>query len=242
MKIKFLIYKIREDLKRLFFYPDTDLKNGYEVDYDKYWKERGRKNSSTLSDWQRQRAEYLIDMIESGDTILDIGCGDGALLKYVKEHKDVRAIGVDLDIPILKQAEQSGLKIIAMDVTNFDELKRLPNVDYVVGFEIIEHMSNPEKFISIVYPKIKKGMIFSFPNTGYYLHRLRLLFGSFPLQWIIHPGEHLRYWTVRDVKKWTKMLDLPLEKLILYEGLPIFNKIWPSLFGQGIIVKLGKRK
>ena len=79
-------------------------------------------------------------------------------------------------------------------------------------------------------------MIFSFPNSGYYAHRLRFLFGRFPLQWVVHPGEHLRFWTVKDVNSWVNALKMNFIKLIVYEGVPVLNKIWPSMFGQGIII------
>jgi 2-polyprenyl-3-methyl-5-hydroxy-6-metoxy-1,4-benzoquinol methylase len=128
-----------------------------------------------------------------------------------------------------------------MDISKLYNLSSLPEVDYILGLEIIEHMPNTEEFIFKIQNKSKKGLIFSFPNTGYYSHRLRLLFGRFPLQWIVRPGEHLRFWTVKDVKWWVKNLGFNLEKLIFYEGVPILNKVFPNLFSQGIIIKISSK-
>ena len=84
-------------------------------------------------------------------------------------------------------------------------------------------------------------LIFSVPNTGYVAHRKRLLFGSFPLQWRNNPGEHLRFWTLGDMKWWLKQLNL-YEKSIIktYEGFPLLNKLWPGMFAMGIIVIIKK--
>ena len=171
---------------------------------------------------------------------MDVGCGDGALLKFLMDKSSVTGIGVDMNDSILENAKSLGLKTIQCDITHIESLSVLPEVDYIIGLEILEHMHNPEEFIMKILPKARKGMIFSFPNTGYYAHRLRLLFGSFPLQWILHPSEHLRYWTVRDVRWWVNSLNLKLNNLILYQGIPTLNKIFPSLFGKGIIIHISQ--
>lgn len=242
MIIKDILYYLKEDIKRLRKYPETSLKDDFKVDYDKYWKKRGRNNEAILSEWQKERALQISKIIVEGDVIMDIGCGDGAILKFLMDKNKVDGIGVDMIDSILVNAEKLGIKTIKCDITNIASLADLPEVDYIMGFEILEHMPNPEEFIITMLPKVRKGMIFSFPNTGYYAHRLRLLFGSFPLQWILHPSEHLRYWTVRDVKWWVKSLGLKLDSLILYKGIPFFNKLIPTLFGQGIIIKISKNE
>jgi hypothetical protein len=102
-------------------------------------------------------------------------------------------------------------------------------------------MQNPEQFLKIIERKTKKSIFFSIPNTGFIAYRLRLLLGSFPVQWRIHPGEHIRFWTYRDLKWWLKELGyLQRAEIVVYEGIPGFNKIWPSLFGMGLLVKIKK--
>lgn len=238
MLIKDLLFCIKQDLLSLKKYPRIKMEQDFEVDYDRYWKKRGRGNGPILSRWQKQRADYILKMIEPGSSVLDIGCGDGAVLFYLRDKISSKGVGVDISQDALNEARKIGIEVIKMNVNNFDELDRLPEVDYVLGLEVIEHMANPEKFIFKIKNKAKKALIFSFPNTGYYIHRLRLLFGQFPLQWIDNPGEHLRFWTVEDVKWWVNYLGLNLDKLIVYEGLPILKKIFPKIFGRGIIIKI----
>lgn len=243
MFIKKFFYKIKQDILSLKKYPRNNISKDFKINYNRYWrKKRGDTNISSLSSWQKQRANYILKIIEPYSSVMDLGCGDGAVLKYLKERIDIKGVGVDISSSILEKAKKTGLKTIKKDISDIDNLEDLPNVDYILGLEIIEHLPNTEEFINKIKNKAKKALIFSFPNTGYYSHRLRLLFGRFPLQWIIYPGEHLRFWTVKDVKWWIKFMGFSLDKIIVYEGLPILNKIFPNLFGQGIIIKIKNKQ
>ncbi len=241
MILKDILYTIKEDFKKLRIYPDVSLENGYVVDYEKYWKKRGRNNQSVLTQWQKDRADRISKMVSKDDVIIDVGCGDASLLKYLIDKTGVRGVGVDMSEPILENAKNIDVETIVLDISKIDTLGQLPEADYIMGLEILEHMPNPEEFIMAVRKKVRKGMIFSFPNTGYYAHRLRLLFGSFPLQWILHPSEHLRYWTVRDARFWVDSLGFKMDKIILYQGVTVLNNIFPSLFGKGIIIKISEK-
>lgn len=240
-KIKDFFYKIKVDLKSIKKYPDFDQLSAFNVDYDEYWKKRrGENYKSSLSDWQKERADFAVKFLKPGEVVVDIGGGDGEVLKYIKSLVDIRAICVDFEEIVLEEARKNGLETINIDLSKMDQLDNIPHCDYIFGFEILEHMANPEAFILRIKNKVRQGMIFSFPNTGYYIHRLRLLFGKVPLQWVNHPGEHLRFWTVSDTRWWVKGLGFKIIDFHVYQGLPGLKKIWPRLFGQGIIIKISK--
>lgn len=236
------LYKIKEDLKGLFHYPAVDFSANPCVDYDKYWETRGRNIRPVLSDWQKKRADIVLKTIEKNSSVLDLGCGEGAFIKYLEEKAGIKGVGVDSSDKILDQAKSIGVSTIKMDITDLNSLNSLAEFDYITGFEIIEHLSCPEGLLNCLRGKARKAMFFSIPNTGYYAHRLRLLFGKFPLQWATHPGEHLRFWTMSDIKWWLTSSDFYIESLELYEGIPLLNKIFPSLFAQGIIFKIVEKK
>jgi methionine biosynthesis protein MetW len=238
--MKNFFYKLKLDLRQLFSYPEVVLRDHPAVDYDFYWAKRGRQGHAILSSWNRQRADVVLKTIADGDVVLDIGCGDGSILKYLMDRKKVKGIGVDMNVQVLGVARAVGIETHLVDLRDLEAVKSLPAADYVIGFEILEHVPEPELLVLTLNEKVRKGLFFSFPNTGYYAHRLRLLLGSFPLQWITHPAEHVRFWTVRDVRWWVKSLNLNLANLITYEGLPFLNTIFPSLFAQGLIIHLSK--
>jgi len=79
----------------------------------------------------------------------------------------------------------------------------------------------------------------TFPNLAYFPHRLRLLSGKFPVQWVVFPGEHLRYWSVPDFTAWLASLSLPRPQVIASNGLTLarLHRLWPNLFGNQIVVR-----
>ncbi|MEK7203810.1 MAG: class I SAM-dependent methyltransferase [Patescibacteria group bacterium] len=212
-------------------------------DYDAYW--RSRDIEAGLNSFQIKRVILLRREIDKNDSILDVGCGDGRFLDYLKEKSHQgELLGVDSSDYVLEKAKNRGLVVIKKDIRDVKQLSDLgPPVggfDVVVLFEVLEHMANAEELLEWAYGHSKKAVIFSVPNTGFVVHRLRLLFGRFPLQWRVHPSEHLRFWTLGDMKWWLKSQSYKNFKIRLYEGVPILNRLWPSLFGQGILVVLRK--
>ncbi len=235
--IKLLLFKLRQDLSEVFVYPKPSWGNDGRLDYNIYWRRRRPKGGNfQLSSWQQTRARLVLPWLSDDDVVLDLGGGAGEMLAYWSERKKITGICVDNNQMALDQAKSRGFEILNLDLSQPQNWSLIPECDYLSGFEIIEHLPNPEEFILAIKKRARKGLIFSVPNSGYYKHRLRLLFGRFPLQWVVHPGEHLRFWTVRDIKKWVSWLDLNLNQLIIYEGLPVLSRAWPSLFGQGIII------
>lgn len=172
---------------------------------------------------------------------MDVGCGDGRILAYLKEKVSLGEIlGIDFSENALEKAKERGIEVIKKDLGDLNSLVEIPEFDYVILFEVLEHFPNSEEILKWALKKSKKGVVFSVPNTGFIVHRLRLLFGRFPLQWKAFPSEHLRFWTVKDMKWWLENLDIKNYKLHLYEGIPLFNKILPDLFSQGMLVLIFK--
>lgn len=236
-------YKLKQDFRYLKMYPPVNLETNSIIDYDLYWKFKRRGGTSWLSNWQKERLDIVAQMIMPDSSVLDIGCGDGLALEYLKTRVNIAAIGLDISDEILAKARERGIEVIKMDLNDLSNADKLQEVDYIIGLEVLEHMANPEAFIQKIRPKVRQGMIFSFPNSAYYPYRLRFLFGRFPLQFINHPGEHLRFWTKLDLERWwVKALGANLDTLVVHQGLPVLNKIWPNLFGQGIILKISFKK
>jgi methionine biosynthesis protein MetW len=233
-----LIRNIKEIIRQVLYYPKLSLE---DVDYDKYWINKRGSNMGFIGDWQIARGDWIVNRIEEGSTVLDVGCGDGGVIFYMKSKKEFNAIGADISDICLNFLDSKGVEVVKFDVNDFHSIENLPEVDYVMMLEVLEHMPNPEKFLNIISKKAKKAVYFSFPNSGYVSYRLRLLFGAFPMQWNLHPGEHLRFWTYRDLKWWLKELNLINKSEIhIYKGIPILNKVWKGLFGAGFVVEVKK--
>jgi 2-polyprenyl-3-methyl-5-hydroxy-6-metoxy-1,4-benzoquinol methylase len=226
----------------IFKYPPLKIE---KVDYDTYWKDKRGDTIGRLSDWQKERADLTLTFLEKDKpiSIADIGGGDGSILKYIRERTKLeKGIIVDISDFALNRAREFGFQTVKMDITNMNELVRIPAVDYILLYEILEHIPHSEVFLEAAYGKVSKAILFSFPNTGFFTYRLRLLFGKFPLQWRLHPGEHVRYWTAQDLRWWLRSLGYKNYSIRTYKGMPLLKRIWPSLFAAGFLVRVSKHE
>lgn len=210
-----------------------------ELDYDKYWEDKKKDKLGQANAFQKERAHWIARHLEQDDSVLDIGCGDGSVLLEIMKMKKVLPMGTDVSKIALQILENQGIKSYHFDLRNENEVHQLPETDHILVLEVLEHLSNPELYLKKFLVKAKKNVFFSIPNSGYISHRLRLLFGRFPLQWRTHPGEHLRFWTLRDLNWWLRELQLEkMSQVHCYQGVPVLNNVCPSLFAKGIIVRI----
>ena len=119
-------------------------------------------------------------------------------------------------------------------------IDKIKTYDYISALEILEHIQNPENALIQLINKSNIAVFISFPNTGYIFYRLRFLLGRFPVQWRLHPGEHLRFWTYKDLKWWLTKLNITNYKIHTYEGLPFLNKLFPSIFAEAFLIQINK--
>lgn len=240
--MKNFLFEIKKAYEQIFLYPTSHI-GVLDMDYDDYWKDKRGDRIGSISKWQKKRADIILQNIDKKNAavIADIGCADGSVLKYIKEKANIsRAIGVDVSEFALKKAREFGIETMRADIREIRNLETLVEADYVLALEVLEHIQDSESFLGIMIKKAKKGIFFSFPNTGFYTYRLRFLFGKFPAQWRVHPGEHLRFWTSRDLKWWLKAQGIKNYKIFYYEGVPLLNKIVPSLFAAAFVVYIRK--
>lgn len=227
------------EIRRWFIYPET-ARVGV-TDYDAYWDAKFEDGVGTMGAWRRKRAEVFASIAQAGDSVLDLGVGDGALLKYLIDERGVIGYGLDISPKAVQFCQQQGLNVALADVNRpigdavaayFPGVTRF---DYIILSEIIEHLPDPEALLNALRPVAAKGIIVSIPNTGYLHHRLRLLFGRFPLQWIVTPGEHLRFWTRTDFHWWARQMRFRVAREFPYEGVPLLKEAWSSLFAAAFV-------
>jgi methionine biosynthesis protein MetW len=235
--------KLSEDWHLLSKTPKFTLRR---LDYDAYWDARGGiREEDNLSIWQRWRVDRLVSHLRPGESVLDLGCGGGGTLAAIRRHVAIDGIGADISEQALDSVTRSGFTALRLDLGDRQALAACPPVDYALAFELLEHLPEPEAMIAALAPRVRKGFWVSFPNTGYWVYRTRLLMGKTPMQWVQHPGEHLRFWTLRDLRWWAGVIDrdlgFRLEHLHVYRGYPGLNRVWPGLFGMAFLFCLVRR-
>ncbi|MCA9903054.1 MAG: methyltransferase domain-containing protein [Anaerolineae bacterium] len=223
-------------LRRLVAYPTT-ARVGV-VDYDEYWDSKAQSGLGILSPWRLRRAQVFASIVTKDDHVLDLGVGDGALLEYIIREKGVEGYGLDVSQKAVDFCRSRGLNVTLADINEPVSKFVHDSFDYIIMSEIIEHIPDPEKLLLDLRPFARKGLIVSVPNTGFHQHRLRLLLGRFPLQWVVTPGEHLRYWTRADFHWWAKQLGFSIVREVPYEGTSMFKDIMPGLFAAAFVFVL----
>ena len=148
----------------------------YERKYDV-----GEKKNIYLSkvDFKSPHSE-AIKRIKQNSFVLDIGCNDGTVANELIKKKNCKVIGADQEIKNLKY-EITQFQKIDLD-NSFPDIK-YDEVDYILILDVIEHIKDPESFMSKLYQKVsdneKVEIIISTGNISFIIIRLMLLFGFF---------------------------------------------------------------
>jgi len=266
LKLKTLFYWYMENYN-IFYYLFKYKKPGYiSCDYNDYWKKRAEKefhfsgerefvegpgvNAGKLEQKillglsvKYRRARILSSIIGAGSTVLDIGCGRGEVLKYLKKHNGIKGSGIDVSSHVVEILRRGGVEAVCCDMNNDCAVRSIRGkYDYILLISVIEHLSKPENLLKAIKDKINKALIIGIPNSGFYQERFRLLFGKFPMQWTEHPADHLRFWTLRDFKWWVKWMGgYRIKKVTPDWGTPVLKDLFPSMFTRSFFFILEPR-
>lgn len=154
----------------------------------------------------------ISEWIETGSRILDLGCGDGALLDHLARTRQVRGYGLEIDPAKLSACVARGVNAIQADVDDGLKDFATDSFDYVVLTQTLQALVRPDLALTEIL-RVGRRAIVTFPNFGHWRVRTQLLMGRMPLtpalpdQWYDTPNIHLC--TVSDFealcarRKWT---------------------------------------
>ncbi|MHB8831202.1 MAG: methionine biosynthesis protein MetW [Patescibacteria group bacterium] len=196
----------------------------HETQFDETW-------SRHINNEQNPRFVAVASVIEPNSTVLDLGCGNGDLMKRLISQLNVQAFGIDASTVGIERCRALGLQATYMDLHDLD-LSQFNNFDYIVLSEVIEHIVDCEKIIEKVKGHFNKALIVTIPNAGYIWYRLRYLFGRFPIDEDCALNMHVRFWTKKDFTIWSKQMGLKLIAARGCGGFPKLWRYWPSLFSR----------
>ena len=162
--------------------------------------------------------KIISTLIKKGSHVLDIGCGDGILMEYLKDEKKVNIRGIEISKSRVQNCIAKGLTVIEGNAEK--DLKQFPDnsFDYVVLSQTLQAFLNPENVIKELLG-IGKQAIVTIPNFGYWKIRLHLLLkGTMPVtrtlpeEWYNTPNIHLC--TIKDFVFFSKKKEFKLSKSI----------------------------
>lgn len=121
----------------------------------------------------------ISDWIAPGSRILDLGCGDGALLKHLAATRNVRGYGLEIDDDNVTACVAAGINVIQADVDDGLSEFADDSFDYVVMTQALQAMVRPDQALAEML-RVGREAIVTFPNFGHWRVRLALLGGRMP--------------------------------------------------------------
>ena len=145
----------------------------------------------------KEEFKIIANSIEREKSILDVGCGDGELMKFIYENISKKIRGLEISKDNVQKCIQKGLTVIEGNAEM--DLQQFPSnsFDYVILSQTLQAFLNPEKVISDLL-RIGKTSIVTIPNFGFWKVRFNLLFkGTMPVtktlpnEWYNTPNLHM---------------------------------------------------
>jgi len=188
----------------------------------------------------RQDFAIIADWVKLGSKVLDLGCGDGSLLYFLQGSLEVRGYGVEKDDANWLACMGTGINVIQMDLETGLSGFEAQSFDTVILSQTLQAMHHTE---GIVQEMLRVGheAIVTFPNFGYWRHRMQIISGRMPVsenlpyQWYDTPNVHLC--TINDFERFCAEHNIRIEeRRVLTDGEPI--SVMPNLMGSLAMYRL----
>jgi methionine biosynthesis protein MetW len=169
--------------------------------------------------------ELIAHWIEPGTRVLDLGCGDGALLEFLRDARDCRGYGVDIDDANVLECVKHRVNVIQSDLDAGLRMFADNMFDTVVLSQTLQAMHRVEDVLRDMARVARHGIV-SFPNFGHWRHAVALLSGRMPVtkqipyEWHNTPNIHLC--TPKDFEDLAHKLGFRITgRALLADGKPV---------------------
>ncbi len=180
--------------------------------------------------------QVIAELIEKNKKVLDVGCGDGTLMEFLKKNKNINIRGLEISKNKVQECIAKGLTVIEGNAEK--DLKQFPDksFDYVVLSQTLQAFLDPELVLKELL-RVGKQAIVTIPNFGYWKIRLHLLLkGTMPItktlpdEWYNTPNIHMC--SIKDFFNFVKSRDIKI-----FKSLAINNKNASIISDSNLTIK-----
>lgn len=195
---------------------------------------------------ERERFDFAViaNWIPRGERVLDLGCGDGRLLRYLRETKGVAGYGVEIDHDSVLGCIRNGVDVIQIDIegglSGFED----QSFDHVVISQALQAMRATERILAEML-RVAAEAVVSFPNFAYRANREAIAQGHMPVsedlpyEWYDTPN--VRFFTIADFEALCAKLGIDVRERLAFDdaGRPVTDD--PNLNGSLAFYRLARR-
>ena len=191
----------------------------------------------------KKEFKVISQIIKNNKRVLDIGCGDGTLMQYLKNNQDNDVRGLEPEKKLVQECIAKGLSVIEGDAEK--ELIQFPkkSFDYVVLSQTLQAFLYPEEVLNQLL-RIGKQTIISIPNFGYWKVRMHLLLkGTMPItenipyEWYNTPNLHMC--TIKDFVNFCNNKNIKIDKSMCLTNEKISEITNKNMYYKNIFSQLG---
>ncbi|WP_043699606.1 methionine biosynthesis protein MetW [Tepidimonas taiwanensis] len=183
-------------------------------------------------------------LVPTGARVLDLGCGDGALLAHLREARGCSGYGIEIDDALVLACLKRGLDVLQFNLEEGLSMFADDSFDVVLQIDTLQHLRNAETMLRET-ARVGRSAIVAFPNFAHWPNRLRVLAGRMPVtkrlpyEWYDTPN--IRVGTFADFEVLARRLGLQVEDAFGLDDEGREVRTLPNLLASTAVFKLAKR-
>lgn len=204
------------------------------------------KTARPLTAGERERFDFAViaNWVPAGEHVLDLGCGDGRLLRYLRESKGISGYGVEIDHDSVLGCIRNDVDVIQIDIegglSGFEDR----SFSHAIISQALQAMHATERILGEML-RVADEAIVSFPNFAYRVNRQAIAEGHMPvsedLPYAWYDTPNVRFFTIMDFEALCAELGIQIRQRLAFDvfGQPVTED--PNLNGSLAFYRLGRR-